>query len=259
MNGEREPVRLLGASSDAPESLRSALSAAAAGPSPHQLEAMSRAVADAISGDAGGASAPTAGSSVTVAGTVTKLAIVVAVGTGIAFAVWHARVPPRGASPAVAAASPAPSDPAAAAERTEAPLPTPTAEARAVSSATVDSPAVRPGAVRRSPAARASVESAPEPPASAARVPSSAAADELALVRQARASLESHPDRALSVARDHEQRFPHGQFAQERDVIIATALRRLGRAAEAEQAAKAFRARYPNSPYAREIEAPKPE
>ena len=56
---------------------------------------------------------------------------------------------------------------------------------------------------------------------------------EAQLLQAAQASLRSNPRRALALAREHEQRFPKGALAQEREVITIEALSQLGRADDA--------------------------
>lgn len=53
--------------------------------------------------------------------------------------------------------------------------------------------------------------------------------------------------RALTVITDHQRRFPAGKLTEEREALRVKALLGLGRAAEAERAGAAFRARFPRS------------
>jgi hypothetical protein len=89
-------------------------------------------------------------------------------------------------------------------------------------------------------------------PASSPKVDGSAAIDEggpseMDLLREAQAALASSPARALSLASEHERRFPKGAFGQERDMIRIQALVALGRADEARALADDFRRRHPGS------------
>ena len=72
---------------------------------------------------------------------------------------------------------------------------------------------------------------------------------ELALLRPARQLLAVKPARSLELASEHEQRFPRGLFSEERAVIRIEALARLGQAAAAAQAARAFRKQHPTLSY----------
>jgi hypothetical protein len=89
------------------------------------------------------------------------------------------------------------------------------------------------------------VASAPKPAASAPR----SGVEEYQLIRAARAALPNDPTRALALAREHAKKFPHGMLVQERQVIEISALRKLGRAGEAQSETKAFEKAYPNSPH----------
>lgn len=78
---------------------------------------------------------------------------------------------------------------------------------------------------------------------------------ESALVRRAQSALGANPGEALSLANRHLARFPGGMFAQEREVIAITALRSLGRTAEAEARAAAFLGANPRSAYRPRVES----
>jgi len=71
----------------------------------------------------------------------------------------------------------------------------------------------------------------PVPPPSASSAGGLAA--ESALLEQARRSLDSAPERALSLVGEHARTFPSGQLAAERRLIEIDALYRVGRRAEA--------------------------
>jgi hypothetical protein len=75
--------------------------------------------------------------------------------------------------------------------------------------------------------------------------PSSAGglAAESALLEQARRSLDSAPDRALSLVGEHARTFPSGQLAAERRLIEIDALYRVGRRTEARARAEQLLAR----------------
>jgi hypothetical protein len=95
-----------------------------------------------------------------------------------------------------------------------------------------------------------SVESSNDPrPAPRPAPPPAPPSSEVELLKQARDSISSDPDRALLLTRRHRAEFPFGAYAQERDFIAVSALSRLGRSAEAKSLAENFRRRYPRSAY----------
>lgn len=71
--------------------------------------------------------------------------------------------------------------------------------------------------------------------------------DEPQLIEKARKALGTEPRRALSLAQEHQRRFPTGALGVEREVIALEALARLGQTAEAKRRALAFEAKYPKS------------
>lgn len=81
---------------------------------------------------------------------------------------------------------------------------------------------------------------------SAASEPSAAEA-EASLLERARSALSGNPGQALALTAEHARRFPHGLLTQEREVIAISALRHLGRTAEADKRAARFDQQYPNS------------
>jgi hypothetical protein len=90
---------------------------------------------------------------------------------------------------------------------------------------------------------------APTPP------PPPAPLDETKLVGRAQSDLLTNPARALSECNDVAKQLPHGELAQEREVIAIDALVRLGRRDEANARASRFEAAYPQSAYRRRIDA----
>jgi hypothetical protein len=78
---------------------------------------------------------------------------------------------------------------------------------------------------------------------------------EAALLEKARSELVSSPAQALATTQEHAQRFPHGLLTQEREVIAISALRRLGRTAEADARAARFDKRYPNSAHQHTVDS----
>ena len=99
------------------------------------------------------------------------------------------------------------------------------------------------------------VPRAPAAPSSSA-AQGSAADDVVAeedLLHRARAELTTSPSTALALTDAHARRFPQGALVQEREVLAIDALGRLGRTEEASARAYRFRARWPDSPYVREL------
>lgn len=85
------------------------------------------------------------------------------------------------------------------------------------------------------------------PPKRAAPVGSNTGIQEFELIRAARAALPADPARALALARTHEKKFPRGVLAQEREVIVISALKKLGKTGEANSRADAFKKSHPES------------
>jgi hypothetical protein len=81
------------------------------------------------------------------------------------------------------------------------------------------------------------------------------AADEFALLRDARRAIVTQPERALNLAEQHAQRFPAGMLTQEREAIAIEALAKLGRDAQAQSRARIFLKAHPGSPYKPRIDA----
>lgn len=112
-----------------------------------------------------------------------------------------------------------------------------------------------PSALPAAPTTPAPAAAAPEPapaPATPARRPTASAsasdpASELRLLELAQQALRSDPARALAIAEQHKQRFAHGQFAQEREMLAIQALVALGQNDRAAARARAFARRYPDS------------
>lgn len=84
---------------------------------------------------------------------------------------------------------------------------------------------------------------APEAPA-----PAPSLSDELRVVDEARAAVQTNPASALSTLNAAERTFSHGQLADEREALRVEALTRLGRWDEARAHAAALEARAPQSP-----------
>jgi len=104
-----------------------------------------------------------------------------------------------------------------------------------------------PGAMNRA----ARVRATPSATVSAPRALD--AAQDAALLQEARSLVASNPARALSLARDHELRFPNSALMEERQALRIEALTRLGRHAEAEGELLTFDQRFPRSIYAHRL------
>jgi hypothetical protein len=74
------------------------------------------------------------------------------------------------------------------------------------------------------------------------------------LLEKARRALGSDPNRALALTREHARSYPSGVLAQEREVIAIEALKRLGRAGEADARRGTFEERYPQSAHRRNLD-----
>lgn len=85
--------------------------------------------------------------------------------------------------------------------------------------------------------------------------PGRAAIEELRLLDRARQS-DAHADYAgvLSIASEHERRYPSGRLAEEREVLRVRALVGLGRGGEARQTASRFRHQFPRSVLLRKVD-----
>ena len=86
-------------------------------------------------------------------------------------------------------------------------------------------------------------------PAEASSASDDALAGEAKLLNQAHDAMNSDPRKALAIAGEHAKRYPHGQLAAERELILVQALVKLGRAREAEAHGRALRKSTPNSIY----------
>ena len=71
--------------------------------------------------------------------------------------------------------------------------------------------------------------------------------DEPQLIERARKALVAEPRRALSLAHEHQRRFPAGALSLEREVIVIEALSRAGQESEAKRRALTFESKYPKS------------
>ncbi|HET9953806.1 MAG TPA: hypothetical protein VFQ61_04865, partial [Polyangiaceae bacterium] len=90
----------------------------------------------------------------------------------------------------------------------------------------------------------ASVISAPQPSSEEDTL-----SGETQLLNEAHRALSTDPNRALAIAREHAKRYPRGQLAAERELILVQALVKLGRRREAEAKGRGLRKAAPNSIY----------
>jgi len=70
---------------------------------------------------------------------------------------------------------------------------------------------------------------------------------ELHLLRQAQRELNTNAAKTVELCRQHARAFPDGQLAQEREVLLIEALRRLNRDTEAKRRQQRFEDEYPGS------------
>lgn len=99
---------------------------------------------------------------------------------------------------------------------------------------------------------KATAEPEPEPAESKpASKPS-----ESSLLDAARRSLATQPERTIALANQHRALYPQGMLAQEREMLVVEALRRLGRTDEAKRHDDEFKSRYPSSMHGRDVPVP---
>ena len=227
---------------NAPDGLQSMMQAAEAdGPSTAQLEALWSGLP--LSGgpvpvDLANAGAATAGATAAakwvVGGTVAAVAVSSALWLNQEGLTTDADV---NTSPGATPAAPAAAEPATA-------EPAPSVGDEAASTATTDESANSKASARlQRIAPKKSVTDTPS------ATPKKSEAD---LLSQAQRALDKDPEKALRLARQHGSEFPSGALAQEREVIIIGALRRLQRSQQAQERSTEFADKYKNS-----IHAPK--
>lgn len=78
---------------------------------------------------------------------------------------------------------------------------------------------------------------------------------EVRLIKDAQTLLESTPERALSLLKEHADTFPHGQLTSEREFLAVDALLRLGRTAMAQERANALRSSPDSNIYETRLQA----
>jgi TolA-binding protein len=92
-------------------------------------------------------------------------------------------------------------------------------------------------------------------PAEAPSAAEDALAGEAKLLIQALAAVATDPRKAHAIASDHAKRYPRGQLAAERELILVQALVKLGRGREAEARGRALRKSAPSSIYGERLDA----
>jgi TolA-binding protein len=91
-------------------------------------------------------------------------------------------------------------------------------------------------------------------PAEATSATEDALAGEAKLLNQAHAAMSSDPRQAYAFASAHAKRYPRGQLAAERELILVQALVKLGRVREAESRARALRKSAPSRIYSERLD-----
>jgi hypothetical protein len=93
--------------------------------------------------------------------------------------------------------------------------------------------------------------------ATGARAPASndGESEELRLLARAQKALTLDPPFALTLAHEHQRRYPSGSMDQEREVIAVSALVKLGRTAEARERAERFSRDHAGSAYAARMQS----
>jgi hypothetical protein len=107
-----------------------------------------------------------------------------------------------------------------------------------------------PPASKQAPAARTEQVA----PAEAASSSEDALAGEAKLLNQAHAAMSTDPPAAYAFASEHARRYPRGQLAAERELILVQALAKLGRTQEAEARGRALRKSSPSSIYGERLD-----
>jgi hypothetical protein len=115
--------------------------------------------------------------------------------------------------------------------------------------------ATLPSRRRATPAPTSSAAPAPPSPGSPGSPGSTTTVmEEHLLLRRARAALQTDPQAALALTREHERRFPQGMLIEEREVIAIEAMARSGSADDARTRLRRFKAEYPTSVHGRELD-----
>ncbi len=107
-------------------------------------------------------------------------------------------------------------------------------------------PAPEPSAVTNDAGAEAA-PSASAPSRAAGSGPATLLNERLLLERASAALLRGDSTAALQALHEHARRFPHGELAEERQVLTIRALRAAGQEQAAEKASKDFKSKFPSS------------
>lgn len=121
-------------------------------------------------------------------------------------------------------------------------------EARATPAGANRKPGDQHGATNNSSEPSSAIEQAAEEP-NRGPVANARRPTELRLIAQVQGRLAHDPEAALALTDELARRYPLGAFVEEREALAIDALRRLGRDQAAVARARAFVARFPDSPY----------
>lgn len=233
MSYDKDPPPLADASSDAPESLRALLRSAKTDvATPADLARLEAKLGPLLSGTAAPPTAPGL-SALGKAGLAVLGGLVVAGGLYL-----MTRPSPRAPEPAAPVTPPSE-------VRTEAAAP---------DGPVTTSPPANAAPSGASDAEKSAGEAAPATPRNETGVARPTPVPEDQLLEKARRALSSDPNRALALTREHARLYPKGVLAQEREVIAIEALKRLGRAGEADARRGTFEERYPQSAHRRNLD-----
>jgi hypothetical protein len=266
MTAQYEIPRIASGRTDAPDSLREALQAAAGdAPTSRDLAVLALALAPVFAvppsalpppvpqglSPSASLGARLLGAATGKGATVIALAAVCAAGGGYGAYRWLGSSAPAthdiAPAPRVETASPVPAVTAVPVEQ----LPT--------DNALTEGAAATPPVRQREPSKTRTIETtAANPTHDDTASPTDAPKEmsEWALVELARRSLATDPKKALSLAEEHQKRFAGGPLSEEADFIEIEAVKRLGHADEARTLADRFKKRYPSSMHGQSVTVP---
>jgi hypothetical protein len=244
MKADRDPVRWGDADSDAPTELAAAIRKLRTGRgSAQQVERLGRRLAPQLGtpvvagGVAGVSTWIKAGGALLLSAAIGFYALTRMAQTDLS-PVARPRAQP---APAVEVASPA------------APNAKPTPVTPSVQPAVEPMPRQRPKARAASkPRALAASDASASP---AVTPPPASAERELVLLQRSQGALDRDPSAALLVAEEHARDYPHGVFAQEREILAIEALLKLKQRAAALMRAELFLRHHPESPHSTRVRA----
>jgi hypothetical protein len=244
MKADRDPVRWGDPDSDAPGELAAAIRKLRTGRgSAQQVEALGRRLA------------PQLGTPVVAGGVAAVSPWIKAAGALLLSAAIGFYALTRMAQTEPTAAAPPPAKPATAAEDTS-PAPaiaTPTPVPGTPSAQPVPEPVLqqqpRPRAASK-PRATPATDTTANAPA-----PSPVPERELVLLQRSQSALDRDPSAALSLAEQHARDYPHGVFAQEREILAIEALLKLKQRPAALTRAEQFLRHHPESPHSTRVRA----